>query len=127
MTLPGLPTGQKRYRECMAEIMAVLKRYDMAGAVTVVDQERCMFKYHFPSWSVAYVEPNGIRLRSKREDFGTKEEQRRASELTAHCIMQIRDVAVNTYNLTRGLEDIMRDKWGMTHMPHQDYDPEFEQ
>jgi hypothetical protein len=30
----------KRYRDCMAEINAVLQRYDMAGAVTVVDKNQ---------------------------------------------------------------------------------------
>ena len=125
--LPGLPQGdQKRYRECMAEIMGVLKKYDMAGAITVVDQERCMFKYHFPTWSVAYVEPNGIRLRSKREDFGSKEEQHRVSGLTAHVIMQMRDAAVNTVRLTEAMGKIMEDKWGMQHTSHKDFDPELD-
>ena len=116
----------KRYRDCRSEIIGVLKRYDMAGAVTVVDKERCMFKYHFPTWSVATVEPSGVRLRSKREDFPTKEAQRQASELTAHCIMQMRDTAANTFALTRELEKIMVEKWGMEHKPHADYDPELD-
>lgn len=116
----------KRYRECMAEIIGILKKYDMAGAVTVVDQERCMFKYHFPTWSVATIEPNGIRLRSKREDFPSLEAQHKASELTAHCIMQIKDVAFNTLGVTAQLEAIMREKWGMEHVPNQDYDPELD-
>jgi len=30
----------KAYRECMAEIIGVLKKYDMAGAITVV----CRFR-----------------------------------------------------------------------------------
>lgn len=28
----------KRYRDCMSEIIGVLKKYDMAGAVTVVSK-----------------------------------------------------------------------------------------
>lgn len=124
--LPGLPTNNKRYRECMAEIMAVLKKYDMAGAITVVDKQRSMFKYHFPTWSVAYVEPNGLRLRSKKEDFGSRDEQRRASELTAHVIMQMRDIASNTMALTNAMGDLMREKWGMQHIPNADYDPELD-
>ena len=31
--LPGLPGHDKPYRDCMAEIIGVLKKYDMAGAV----------------------------------------------------------------------------------------------
>ena len=67
-----------------------------------------------------------VMLRSKREDFPTKEAQRKASELTAHCIMQIKDVALNTLGITAQLEAIMREKWGMEHVPHQDYDPELD-
>lgn len=40
--------------------------------------------------------------------------------------MQIRDVAANTFALTREMEKIMRDKWGMEHTPHADYDPELD-
>jgi hypothetical protein len=32
----------KRYRECMAEIIGVLKKHDMAGAVHIVSKERSM-------------------------------------------------------------------------------------
>lgn len=116
----------KRYRDCMAEIMGVLKKYDMAGAITVVDKERCMFKYHFPTWSVATVDLKGVRLKSKREDFPSIEAQREASELTAHCIMQIQDTAVNTLNMTTVMASHMREKWGMEHVPNADYDPEYD-
>jgi hypothetical protein len=130
--LPSTPAVDTRYRECMAEIVAALKKYDMAGAITVVSKERCMFKYHFPTWSVASIEPGpdgtgaGIRLRSKREDFATKEAQKQASELTAHCIMQMRDVAINTLGVTTEIAKVMREKWGMEHEPHADFDPELE-
>lgn len=55
MALPGLPVGEKPYRDCMAEIIGVLKKYDMAGAVTVVSKERAMFKYHFPQWTAVLL------------------------------------------------------------------------
>lgn len=118
--------ADKRYRECMAEIIAILEKYDMAGAITVVSKERAMFKYRFPTWSVADVTEHGVELRSKRENFATKYEQYQANELTAHCIMQMRDIAVNTVRLTEAIGDMMREKWGMEHNPHSDFDPELE-
>lgn len=126
----------KRYRECMAEIIGVLKKYDMAGAITVVDKERCMFKYHFPTWSVITLIPGlpglgndqdgGIRFRSKREDFPSLEAQKQATELSAHIIMQMRDVAANTFAMTEHIGEQLRTKLGMVHVPNADFDPELD-
>lgn len=118
--------GGKRYREAMAEVMAVLKKYDMAGAITIVDKERAMFRYHFPTWSVAYVTSNGVGIRSKREDFPSRDDQRRACELTAHCIMQMRDISISTTLLCNHLGEIMSNEWGMEHKSNADFDPEYD-
>jgi hypothetical protein len=114
----------KPYRDCMAEIIGVLKKYDMAGAVTVVSKERAMFKYHFPKWTVVELGETSVRLRSKLADFPDLETQRKANELTAHVIMQMGDCADNTLGLVKHLSGIMRDKWGMEHTPNADFDPE---
>ncbi len=116
--------GSKRYRECMAEIIGVLKKYDMGGAITVVDKERCMFKYHFPTWTCVILKEDSVHLRSKLEHYPNVDAQRRAAVLTAHVIMQMGDCAANTIRLTTHLGDIMRDKWGMEHTPGVDFDPE---
>jgi hypothetical protein len=115
---------EKRYRECMAEMIGVLKKYDMAGAVTIVDKERCMFKYHFPTWTCVELGEDHVRLRMKAAEHPSKEVVREICELTAHVIMQMRDTAVNTIGLTEHLGKIMREKWGMEHTPHVDFDPE---
>lgn len=120
------PAADKAYRECMAEIMGVLKKYDMAGAITVVSKERCMFKYIFPEWSVLKIEPNAIRLRAKREDFTTSEDQRRAVELSAHIVMQMRDVAANTFAMMEQFGKMLAEKFGMKHTPNADFDPELD-
>lgn len=122
--LPGLPANNKRYRDCMAEIIGVLKKYDMAGAVTVVSKERCMFKYHFPTWTAVDLGETYVRLRLKAADFPNRDEARRCAELTAHAIMQMGDCATNTLGLVKHLSEIMRDKWGMEHHGGQDFDPE---
>lgn len=114
----------KRYRECMAEIIGVLKKYDMAGAITVVDKDRCMFKYHFPKWTAVELGETSVRLRLKGSEFENKEAAHRCAELTAHTIMQMGDCAENTLGLVKHLSEIMRDKWGMEHTPNSDFDPE---
>ena len=116
--------SDKRYRECMAEIIGVLKKHDMAGAITVVDKERCMFKYHFPTWTCVELGETSVRLRMKAAEHPSKEIVREICNLTAHVIMQMRDTAANTFKLTEHLGELMREKWGMEHTPHADFDPE---
>src|SRR5215475_4761810 len=89
----------KRYRECVAEITAVLQKHDMAGAITVVSQERAMFKYVFPSWSCITLDGNQLRFRAKRADYPDRGEHQQAIELSAHIIMQIRDIAAQTFGM----------------------------
>jgi hypothetical protein len=116
--------GEKPYRECMAEIIGILKKYDMAGAVTVVSKERSMFKYHFPTWTAVLLGEDHVRLRLKGADYPSAEAAREAATLTAHVIMQMRDIAANTLGLTEHLGKIMEEKWGMEHTPNADFDPE---
>ena len=114
--LPGLPTGDdKKYRECMAEIIGVLKKHDMAGAITVVSKERSMFTYHFPTWTAVELEETSVRLRLKSSEFENKKAARDCAELTAHVIMQMGDCAANAMSVVKHLSEIMRDKWGMEH------------
>ncbi len=122
--LPGLPGHDKPYRDCMAEIIGVLKKYDMAGAVTVVSKERSMFKYHFPKWTCVDLGETSVRLRLKSSDFPSRDAARECAELTAHVIMQMGDCAANTMGLVKHLSEIMRDKWGMEHEGGKDFDPE---
>jgi hypothetical protein len=63
----------KPYRDCMAEIIGVLKKYDMAGAITIVSQERSMFKYHFPTWSCVTVGEDHVRVKAHHSEFPNKE------------------------------------------------------
>lgn len=118
--------NDKDYRQCMAEIIGVLKKYDMAGAATVVSKERAMVKYHFPTWSVIKLETSAIRFRSQRSDFPSLEAQRKAVELSAHIVMQMRDVAANTFGMMEHIGEKLREKVGMEHTPNVDFDPELD-
>lgn len=116
----------KRYRKCMSEIMCVLRKYDMAGAVTVVDRERAMFKYTFPTWSVISVGEDHIRFKSKRQDFTSEEQRHVCTELSAHIIMQMRDIAANTFMVMNEMGKVLAEKIGMEHTSYSDFDPEHE-
>ena len=121
--------SEASHRECVAEIMGVLKKYDMAGAITVISKERAAFRYHFPTWSVVKLQeaPDGglgVRIKSKATDFPSREAQHKANELSAHIVYQMRDIAMNTYGMCVAVGEKMDEHWDVTHVSHSDFDPE---
>jgi hypothetical protein len=121
--------SETSHRECVAEIMGVLKKYDMAGAITVISKERAAFRYHFPTWSVVKLQevPDGglgVRIKSKATDFPSREAQHKANELSAHIVYQMRDIATNTYGMCTAVAEKMDEHWNVTHVSHSDFDPE---
>ncbi len=120
-------SDDKRYRECMAEIVGVLQKYDMAGAITVVDKKRSMFKYFFPTWSCIILGEDQIRFRSKREDYPSTDAQHESVELSAHIIMQMRDVAAQTFGVMEKIGAMLEQRFDLTHKPFADFDPELNQ
>jgi hypothetical protein len=115
-----MPDDKRDYSECMAEIIAVLKKYDMAGAITVVSKERAMFKYYFPTWSCILQDEDHIRFRSKRADYPSAEAHRQTAELSAHIVMQMRDIAVKTVAVMEGIGTMLVEKVGIKHTPYDD-------
>lgn len=114
----------KRYRECVAEIVGVLQKYDMAGAVHIVCKERAMWRYHFPTWGVIKVNDIGIRFHSKREDFPSLEAQRQAVELSAHIVFQLRDMAALTFGQMDKIAKMIEERFDVEHRGGVDFDPE---
>ena len=114
----------KRYRECVAEIEAVLKKYDMAGAITVVDKQRAMFKYVWPTWSCIRWEGNAVRFRAKREEFPSVAAPQECVEGSVHIIMQMRDIAAQTFQLCEHIQTKLGEVFEIEHKGFQDFDPE---
>lgn len=118
-------SDDKKYRECMAEISAILTKYDMAGAMTVISKERAMFKYQFPTWSCISLGSNGeLRFKSKRADYASVEEQREHVNLSAHIILQMRDIAAQTFAMCEHIEGELKKKFDIEHTSFADFDPE---
>ena len=121
--------SETSHRECIAEIMGVLKKHDMAGAITVISKERAAFRYHFPTWSVVKLQeaPDGglaVRIKSKAADFPSRAAQNTANELSAHIVYQMRDIATNTYGMCTMVAEKMNEQWDVTHVSGSDFDPE---
>jgi len=115
----------KPCRECMAEIVEVLKKYDMAGAVTIVTKTHVMSKYDFPAWTTLTIVDNGLRFRAKREDFPSREAQQKAIELSVHVLIEMRDMARDTVVAANRLLRYLANKLHIEHLPGLD-DPELD-
>jgi hypothetical protein len=81
-----------KLKEAMEEIKPILKKYDCMGALFLVSPTHAEYLYHLDaSWSVIkfeYPRPDqvGFRIRSKKEDFPSKEAQHFATESTVHFL-----------------------------------------
>lgn len=80
-----------KLRKAAIEFSELCEKYDCMGVVLLVSPTHSEFVNHFnPSWSVMHLEPpNGLRFRSKKEDFNSKEEQHEKTEATAHGVTSI--------------------------------------
>lgn len=80
-----------KLREAAAEFTKLCEKYDCMAVTLFVSPTHAEFVNHFnPSWSVMKLEsPNGLRFRSKKEDFSSKEEQHEKTEATAHGVTSI--------------------------------------
>lgn len=78
-------------RKAAKELEAIAEKYDCAAVCLFVSKTHSEFINHItPEWSVLRREgPNGIRLRSKKEMFSSKEEQHRVTEASAHLLTSV--------------------------------------
>ncbi|MEM8971729.1 MAG: hypothetical protein AAGD43_06700 [Pseudomonadota bacterium] len=115
-----------RYRECMAEVVAVLKKYDMGGHVIVVSKERVMFKWHFPKWTALRITPRGFHFQAKRKDYPSAEAHREAKELSGHFLFQTRDVMTMHLRALLPFCATLTADHGFEHEGGEDFDPELD-
>lgn len=105
MTLPN---------QAIEEIKAVLARHDLAGMIVVQDAGESAFLLKIdPSWSCAKWEQTpegvGIRIKAKRSDYPSKEEQDKAVGATAGMILSfINQCDRNSEELGRLVEMLSR-------------------
>ena len=88
-----------KLKEAVAEIIAVCRKHDIGGYFILASQTHAEFRYIMdPSWSCAWFEDSGrLRIRAKRADFKTQEEQVARLSETTHILCQIRDLCAKGF------------------------------
>lgn len=107
-------------KEIMAEIIAVLKKHDVAAHVLL--QEYGFSEYLMtidPTWSLLRFDQGNIRIRSKLiEDFaGDKNAQYQASINTAGMVRQFADILARDARLFEDIHALLDQNWNITHTP----------
>lgn len=102
----------------LEEIKAVLRKYDLWAAMTVISKERVHWLYHFePSWSCLYLDPvtGRAELKAKRADFATPEQQHDVIEKTTGAVLSTRDAGAKQFAEMSVLADVLGQQFQTTH------------
>ncbi len=111
--------------EALEKIKAILREYDLWAALTVVSAERVHWLYHFePSWSCLHFNPatGEARIRAKRADFATPEQQQLVVQQTTGAIASTRDAGAKQFSDMESLYELLAKQFEIT---HQYSDPQF--
>ena len=106
---------------CRQEMLLLLERYDLAGAVCLIDDKEMGFAYHLPATWNAFVPddtlPLGFRIRAKSQELGHDRAQM-LMEGAGQVIMGLKDFGVQTQTWMQDLLRLLR-KAGVkiTHRP----------
>lgn len=60
--------GEKELREAEKEISAILDKYKIGGAISLVSASMAQFVFKFPSWSLINFEGDILKVRTDVED-----------------------------------------------------------
>lgn len=104
-----------KLREAAEEFKAICEKYDCIGACLFVSPTHSEFVNELKtSWSVLRFEPTdqgvAIRMRSKRDDFPSKEAQRFATDSTVHAVTSIIEWSRQTHDNWQELLKLIRTK-----------------
>lgn len=104
-------------RDAAEDFKSICREYDCMGIVLFVSPRHAEFVNHIsPSWSLMRHDGNeSIRFRSKREDFGSKEEQDLATLATTHGVCSIVEWSRITFEAWQGVLTQLREHMTILH------------
>ena len=105
------PLNNPHMERCRQEMLLLLERYDLAGAVCLIDDQEMGFAYLLPaSWN-AFIRdetlPLGFRIRAKSQDLGHDRAQM-LMEGTGQVIAGLKDFGQQTQVWMQDLLRLLR-------------------
>jgi hypothetical protein len=114
-------------KTAVEEIKAVLVKHDIAAVVFLGSNTHTEFVYELsPSWSCARELPDGggLRIRSKRSEYATKEAQFEELRLTVGMIMGFIDAIEHTKSNLGAVMMMLATHMDISHFSKLDDPPE---
>ena len=115
------PLQDERTREALLMMQLIMREYDVAGAVCLVNEHEMGFAYQlYTTWNATIeddTQPLGLRFRLKTAEQGAERAEQLAAG-TGHMLHQIQDFGTQTQLWMGDLLKLLR-KAGMsfTHRP----------
>jgi len=111
-------------KEAMLKIQEIMDEYKIGGSITLASKTHAEFLYHFPKWSIVQlVKPSGVRIRSKRKDFDSKEEQHKINEESCHLVARVRDMSGQAFMIFENIFKQLDDHFDIEHEPFSKLTP----
>jgi len=101
----------QRLKNIRKKIEKILTEADVAGLIVLQSDTHAEFSMKIDAnWSVAKFEHDGkgIRVRSKKEDFESPEEQHRCTQATIGMLLSFKDLGLHIYQTMGQVEEQLR-------------------
>lgn len=108
-------------KEAMERIKAIMDEYQVGGSIILSSRTHSEFLTYFPGWSIAqFNEDNtGINIRSKREDFDSREHQEQVTQDTVGFLCHIRDISAHTFGIFQDTVEKISEYFEIDHTPFE--------
>lgn len=111
-------------KEAMLKIQEIMDEYKIGGSIALASKTHAEFLYYFPKWSIVQIEKgSGVRIRSKREDFKSKEEQHQVNTESCHFVARIRDISGDAFMIFEDIFKQLDEHFGIDHEPFSKFTP----
>lgn len=119
---PGVDYDPK-LKKAMEEIKAILKNYDIGGAITLVSKTHSEYLYDLPTWSCVAFTDRGLSIYSQERHFKSKNEQKENQEVSFHVFYQIRDIAAQTFMIFEECTKAIKQNANVEHQSFYNFTP----
>jgi hypothetical protein len=109
-----------KLKEAMTEISDILKKHDIAGAITLVSRSHSEHQIHFPAWSAAQGDLTGISFDAKTPNYHKGFEANQKFEETLYMLLQIREVSAKFWRMMEGFLKTLGEYVDLNHTSYSD-------
>jgi hypothetical protein len=113
------PESDQTLKQAVEEIRAICKHHNIGAALSLVSPTHSEWAYIIPPWCRVQMFPTGeVRIRIKESEFSSRDAAYEAATLTAHYLLQLRDLGYKTYREMEMLAERLAKYLEIDHTPY---------